>query len=111
MRTGGWTQVYVQTDNRGGQAWRGGDTRQRASMLGDFIRTARNDGQLTRRESQNALTTLKSITRSDTQMRRNNGGRLGPRGMAAINSRLDSLARTVRMDVRDDRYPTTYRRP
>jgi hypothetical protein len=111
MRTGGGTQVYVQTDNRGGQAWRGGDTRQRASMLGDFIRTARNDGQLTRRESQNALTTLKSITRSDTQMRRNNGGRLGPRGMAAINSRLDSLARTVRMDVRDDRYPTTYRRP
>ncbi len=112
IRTGG--TVYAQTDNRGpdrgGYNWSGGDTRQRATMLGDFIRAARGDGQLTRRESQRALMTLSEITRSDTQMRRNNGGRLGPRGMSAINARLDTLARSVRMDVRDDRYPATYRR-
>lgn len=112
MRVGG---DYRPTDNRGPdrgmQSWSGADTRQRASMLGEYIRTARQDGQLTRRESQRALTTLTSITRSDAQMRRNNGGRLGPRGMSAINARLDSLARSVRMDVRDDRYPAAYRRP
>ena len=110
MRLDGGTQVYVQADNRGGN-WSGADTRRRASMLGDFIRDARNDGQLTRRESRNAMTTLAEISRSDEQMRRRNGGRLGPRGMRAINARLDSLARNVRMDVRDDRYPTNYRRP
>lgn len=96
--------------DRGGQAWSSADTRQRATLLGEFIREARNDGQLTRRESRNALTTLADISRSDENMRRRNGGRLGPRGMSAINTRLDSLARTVRMDIRDDRYPANYRR-
>ncbi len=114
MRLGGGTQVYVSTDNRGydrgHQGWGGSDTRHRATMLGDYIRSARNDGQLTRRESRNALYTLSEINRSETQMRRRNGGRLGPRGMAAINARLDSLARNVRMDVRDERYPANYRR-
>ncbi|MDB5470273.1 MAG: glycine zipper protein [Caulobacter sp.] len=104
------TRGYDQGRDRGAQGWSGADTRARASMLGEFIRTARNDGQLTRRESQRALTTLSDIGRSDEQMRRNNGGRLGPRGMSAINARLDSLARTVRMDVRDERYPANYRR-
>ena len=115
---GRWVRVggdYRPNDNRGPdrgtQNWSGADTRQRASLLGDYIRAARQDGQLTRRESQKALTTLASITRSDAQMRRNNGGRLGPRGTSSINTRLDSLARSVRMDVRDDRYPTNYRRP
>lgn len=113
-------RAYAQSDrrdndrgygrDRGGDSWSGADTRRRASMLGDFIRAAREDGQLTRRESRNALLTLSEISRSDEQMRRRNGGRLGPRGTAAINARLDGLARNVRMDVRDERYPASYRR-
>jgi hypothetical protein len=113
MRVGTVTQAYASDTrgyDRGRESWSGADTRRRASMLGDFIRTARQDGQLTKRESRNALTTLADISRSDEQMRRRNNGRLGPRGMSAINARLDSLARTVRMDVRDDRYPANYRR-
>lgn len=120
MRVGGNDRDSARNDNRGydrgynrdrgNQAWSSADTRQRASLLGEFIREARNDGQLTRRESRNAMITLSEISRSDEQMRQRNGGRLGPRGMSAINARLDSLARTVRMDVRDERYPANYRR-
>ncbi|HYE45326.1 MAG TPA: glycine zipper 2TM domain-containing protein [Caulobacter sp.] len=95
-----------------GDMWRGvgSGTREREAWLGQWIQTARNNGDLSRREAASALRTLNQIRLSDDQMRRRNRGQLGPRGAASINARLDALARTVRLDTRDDnRRPATYR--
>lgn len=99
----GYTQSSRNDDNRF-DMWRGvgNGTREREAHLDQRIRRMMSSGRLSRREGQQALRTLTEIRAYDTQLRRRNGGRLGPRNTQMVNERLDQLARTIRMDARDD---------
>jgi hypothetical protein len=100
-------------DQTRGDMWRGVGTgsREREAWLGRWIQTARRNGDLSPREATSAMRTLNQIKLADTQLRNRNRGNLGPKGAASINARLDTLARTVRLDARDDdRRPASYRR-
>jgi hypothetical protein len=77
----------------------GADTRARENWLEQRIRDNSQQNRLSHREARSALMTLSSIRQEDQRMRR--GGELNPRNQAYIQSRLDSLAATIRMDRQD----------
>lgn len=97
---------WVSTDGRRrgaeGSLAGGSSIDERQARLADRIDRRMRDGQLSRREGQQALRTLAAIERQERSLRDRNG-RIGSRGEATINERLDRLSATVREDVRSDR--------
>jgi len=102
----GYTQTSMGERDRDdrGDMWRGvgAGTREREQFLERRIRLMQSQGTLSRREGAAAYRELQEIKRFDSNMRRQNGGRLSAMNSRAVNARLDRLARTVRMDARDD---------
>jgi len=75
------------------------DTRARSEWLERRIVRSRNDGQLSRREAQRAMTTLQDIRREERAYLRD--GRLNERESNRIMARLDDLNMQIRWDRRD----------
>jgi hypothetical protein len=77
------------------------DVRTREARIEQRIQRNRDNGTLSRREARNAMDQLASIRREDRSRRRYNGT-LSARDEAYLQSRLDDLSATVRVD-REDR--------
>jgi glycine zipper 2TM protein len=90
---------WIQTESQGARyGHRGGpsDISGRQIWLDERIHRGLNDGSLTRREGDRALSTLASIGRQERGLR-NPGGNLRPRDERMIQARLDDLTESVRI--------------
>jgi hypothetical protein len=77
------------------------EIRAREAWLERYIRSAGNEGRLTRSETNRALRDLSAIRRSEQYMRRDRQGNLSIRNETAITVRLDRLSSQLR--IQDDR--------
>jgi len=82
--------------SQGSDFWRGApsDTWQRIAYVEQRIEAGRSDGSLTPREAQRAEMQLRQIRRDAMRMRR--GGYMSASNSAVLQSRLDSLSRSIR---------------
>ena len=69
----------------------------REAWLERYIRSASNEGNLSRSDSNRALRDLSAIRRSEQYMRRDRQNELSDRDEAAITQRLDRLSSQLRI--------------
>ncbi len=76
------------------------DIRGQINWIDSYIRESRQNGQLSRRESDRALRDLNAIRSSERTMARNRDGQLTVRNEAMLQVRLDRLSDRLRLPTR-----------
>lgn len=104
-RDGRWAASSDTYGSSAGYAWRSDwrdapqDIRARGDWLEQRIVRSRNNGSLSRKETQQAMNTLQGIRRDERAYSRD--GRLSGRERTTLSARLDDLNSQIRWDRRD----------